>query len=106
MSETAAEYSVSKDTSDLEAYIDQKFIRESYDRLRPIIEDAVKRFENMPNSNSNFQMYVELEKLSLELARLALDYLAVQKGLAIKPPSPVTRQELEDTIKKLTDTRS
>ena len=106
MSETAAEYNVSKDTSDLEVYIDQKFIRESHDRLRPIIEATAKRLEAVPNSGDFFQRYVELEKLSLELARLALDYVAVQKGLAIKTPSPVTRQGLEDTLKKLTDTRS
>ena len=102
MSKTAEKYTTTKDESDLEKHIEQACIQESYDRLRLIIEEVAELAkENLSSSSYYFDKYVELEKLSLELARFTLDYLAVQKGIMIKPPKPVTREELEEILKKL-----
>ena len=95
MSETAAEYKTSKDEFDLQKHIEQELIKGSYDRLLPIIQKFAGYAESGPSSASDIATYAKLESLSLELARFALDYLAVKNGIDTKQPKSTREKSLE-----------
>ena len=97
MSETTAEHNTSNDDFDLEKHIEQECIKGSYDRLLPVIQKIAGYAEQTPNT-SNINRYVQLENLSLELSRLALDFLAIQKGIVPpqRQPKLATQEQLEE----------
>ena len=97
MSETTtAEYNTSDDDFDLEKHIEE-CIQGSYNRLRPIIEKLAKSAEEKPYSTA-LKHYINVEKLSIELAQFALDYLAIQKGIVPQQRQPklATQEQLEE----------
>ena len=100
MSEITEKDTTTNGDFDLEKHIEQECIKGSYDRLLPVIQKIAEYALKNPNTG-NVNGYVQLEKLSLELAQLALNYLAVQKGIAIEPPRPATREELEEISKEI-----
>ena len=44
---------------------------------------------------------MELEQLALDIARLAVDYLAVKKRIAPKPPTPSTKEDTNDLFEEI-----
>ena len=99
MSETAAEYKTSKDEDefDLQKHIEQELIKGSYDRLLPIIQKAAEYAESNSNKG-NVESYAKLESLSLELARFALDYLAVKNGIDTKQLRSTSKEEFAEVM--------
>lgn len=87
---------------DLEKCIELEFIKGSYERLLPLLQRYKKKAEDPnPSYYTDEDRYIALERFHLELARFALDYLAVKKGIPITHPKPVTLEELEDFLQKL-----
>jgi hypothetical protein len=101
MSETTAEYRTSKDESNFEKYIELEFVKRIHERLTPFIEKYCEEAKADDSYTYKENRYIELERFNLELARFALDFLAVQKGIPIAHPKPVTQKDLEESLKDL-----
>lgn len=79
MSETTAEYNINQEDLNLSKHIEQKCILDSFNRLHPIIESMAQKANPDESHYMRYmEKYIELERLSLDLARYALDYLIAQ----------------------------
>ena len=74
MSETQSEYKTNTDDFNLDAFIEKDLIKGSHDRMHPIINQLAESLKENPSAGAYQDFYIELEKLMLETAKLAVEY--------------------------------
>lgn len=74
MSETQAEYKTDTDDFNLDTFIERDLIKGSHDRMHPILNKLAESIKENPSASAYQDFYIELEKLMLETAKLAVEY--------------------------------